>query len=90
MNVREILHMKIIATGLAAVSLIAVAGCNQSPTEQKADAVEQNAEDTADMLEDASDNGVNEASEEAIENKADVVRAEGKNEADAIREGNTQ
>ena len=45
--------MKIIATGLAAASLIAVAGCNQSPTEQKADAVEQNAEDTADMIEDA-------------------------------------
>ena len=75
---------------IAATGLMSLAACNNSPTEQKADNVEQAAEDQADNIEEQADNAGTEASEDNLENSADAVRSEGKNEADAVREGNSQ
>ena len=71
--------MKSIFAVSVAAGVLALAGCNQSPTEQKADAIEQNAEDTADALEEKSDTTSSEAVEEGLENRADEVRDAGAN-----------
>ena len=69
-----------IAAGLASLS-----ACNSSPREQAADNIEANSEAVADNLEDAADNAGTAAGEDALENKADAVRATGQNQADDMR-----
>ena len=69
--------MKLITSLSVAVGLAALAACNQSPQEQKADNIEANAEMTADNLEEMADNATTEATENSLENQADATRAAG-------------
>lgn len=69
-----------LAAGLASLS-----ACNSSPRENAADTIESNTEAVADNLEDAADNASTKAGENALENKADAVRATGQNQADDMR-----
>ena len=73
------LKIAAIAAGVAGL-----AACNNTPQEQKADNIEQAAENTADNMEDAADNMSGNAAD-AMENKADVVREKGEEKADATR-----
>lgn len=75
---------KILFAGLAA-GLVSLTACNSTPREQAADNVEANAEAVADNLEDAADNASAPAAADALENKADAVRATGQNQADDLR-----
>ena len=72
--------MKIIATIAVTIGLGALAACNQSAQEQKADNIEANAEMTA-------DNATTEATEQGLENQADATRAAGEQKADQVRNG---
>ncbi len=71
-----------------AAGVLALAACNNTPTEQAADNIEANAEATADNLEDMADNATTEAGEDALENQADAVRADGENKAEDMRTNN--
>ncbi len=62
----------------------ALAACNQSATEQRADNIEANAEAHADNLEEAADNS-SDAKEDRLENQADMVRDQGDAKADVAR-----
>ena len=75
---------KMLVLGLAA-GLATLSACNSSPREQAADNIEANAEGMADNLEEAADNVSSEAGEDALENKADAVRATGQNQAEDMR-----
>jgi hypothetical protein len=75
---------KMFVLGLVA-GLTSLAACNSTPREQAADNIEANAEAVADNLEDAADNAGTSAGEDALENKADTVRATGQNQADDMR-----
>ena len=70
---------------MVAAGLCALAACNNSPQEQKADNIEANAEATADNLEEAADNATTDAREDALENQASQVREQGEEKADATR-----
>ncbi|GAA3998342.1 hypothetical protein [Sphingomonas humi] len=74
------LKLTMVAAGIAAL-----AACNNTPQEQKADNIEANAEATADNLEEAADNATTEAREDSLENQADMVREKGEEKADATR-----
>lgn len=77
--------MKIITTFAVAVGIASLAACSQSPQEQAADNIEENAEVTADALEEnAGDGGL---TEDAAENAAEAVREGGEANADATRDG---
>jgi hypothetical protein len=76
--------MKIIMTIATAAGLAALAACNSSPQENKADNIEANAENTADMIESNASNAA-ENTEANAQNAADTVRAEGEKKADAVR-----
>jgi hypothetical protein len=75
--------MKKFAVILAAASLVSVAACNRTPTEQAADNLSDNLEVQADNLEAASENAADagdanpaaalENASEATENRADAV-----------------
>ena len=78
--------MKLITSLSVAVGLAALAACNQSPQEQKADNIEANTEMTADNLEEMADNATTEATENSLENQADATRAAGENTADQVRD----
>jgi len=77
--------MKIKTALVIATGLVGLAACNSSPTEQKADNIEANAEATADNFEEAADNATTENGEDALENKADAVREAGDNAAEDVR-----
>jgi len=80
--------MKILMKAAAAVGLLALAACNNTATENKADAIEANGANVAENLEAAAENMSNDQAAEATENKADAVRESTENKADAVREGN--
>ena len=65
--------------------LVSLSACNNTPREQAADNIEANAEAVADNLEDAADNAGTTAGSDALENKADAVRATGDNQAKDMR-----
>lgn len=69
----------------AAFGLASLAACNNTPREQAADNIEANSEAVADDLEEAADNASTGAGEDALENRADAVRATGQNQADDMR-----
>lgn len=75
---------KLLVIGLAA-GLASLTACNSTPREQTADNIESNSEAVADNLEDAADNATTSAGEDALENKADAVRATGQNQAEDLR-----
>jgi hypothetical protein len=75
---------KTFAFGIAA-GLISLSACNNTPREQAADNIEANSEAVADNLEEAADNATTEAGEDALENRADAVRATGQNQAEDMR-----
>ena len=77
--------MKKTFAAVAAVSLIALSACNNTPREQAADNIEANAEMTADNLEDMAGNTSNTAMEAGLQNQADSTRAMGDNMADDMR-----
>ena len=66
--------MKIITTLAVAVGLVGLAACNQSPTENKADQIEANAENTAIMNEANVDNVADEYARPMRRTTADAVR----------------
>jgi hypothetical protein len=78
--------MKFTATLVTALAVGALAACNQSPQENKADQIEANAENTADALEANTENGAD-ALEAAGQNAAGAIREQGENKADAVRNG---
>ena len=80
--------MKILVKAAAAVGLLALAACNNTATENKADAIEANGANVAENLEEAAENMTNDHAAEATENKADAVRESTEEKADAVREGN--
>ena len=80
--------MKILVKAAAAVGLLALAACNNTATENKADAIEANGANVAENLEEAAENMTNDQAAEATENKAEAVREDADNKADAVREGN--
>ncbi|WP_166038905.1 hypothetical protein [Sphingosinicella sp. YJ22] len=80
--------MKILVKAAAAVGLLALAACNNTATENKADAIEANGANVAENLEEAAENMTNDQAAEATENKADAVRESTEEKADAVREGN--
>ena len=73
------LKIAAIAAGVAGL-----AACNNTPQEQKADNIEQAAENTADNMEEAADNMTGNSAD-AMNNKADVVREKGEEKADSVR-----
>jgi hypothetical protein len=77
-------RMKILTAFSVAVGLAALAACNQSPQEQKADNIEANAENVADNIEANAEN-VTDNMQANAENTADQVRNEGEQKADAVR-----
>ena len=77
--------MKKLFIPIVAAGLVSLAACNTSPREQTADNIEANAEAVADNLEDTADTLGNEAASDALENKADAVRATGDNQAEDMR-----
>ena len=76
--------MKSVALGAVVAGLFALAACNDTPQENKAEAIEANAEIVADNLEAAADNTTNEVVEDRLENQAEEVRDEGEEKADAV------
>lgn len=76
--------MRILPTLAVAAGLAALAACNNSPTEQRADNIEANAENVADNIEANADNQTD-VIENAADNQADAVRNAGDNQADAVR-----
>jgi cell division protein FtsB len=78
--------MRILAMGVAAAGLLALAACNNTPAEQAADNIIENAENTADILEEQADNATSEVTEDRLENQADVVRDVAENKAEAVED----
>jgi len=77
--------MKRVALWAAAAGLFALGACDtNTPQENKADAIEANAENVADNLEAVADNTSNEVVEDRLENQAEQVRDEGEEKADAV------
>ena len=74
--------MKLTTTLAIALGATALTACNQSATEQAADNIEANAENTADIIEENGD-----VLEANADNTADAVREAGEENADAVREG---
>lgn len=81
--------MRFIAPAIAAAGLIGLAACSNTPAENAAANVEENADMAADNLEMMADNATNEGTESALENEATAVRNEGDNAAEAIENGTT-
>jgi hypothetical protein len=92
---KEESFMKITTTLAVAVGLMALAACNQSPQENRADQIEANAENTADIIETNTENVADtletnadaaaDATRAAGQNAADQTRAAGENAADRVR-----
>jgi hypothetical protein len=71
---------KTILMTAVATAALALAGCQS----KEADAVEDNAAAQAEVIDDMADNATNEATEEALENKADKVEEMGEEKANAM------
>lgn len=69
----------------AAAGLVGLAACNNTPREQAADNIEANAESIADNLDAAADNAGDTAAGDALDNRAEATRAEGRNMAEDMR-----
>ena len=67
--------MKAVTILAISLGIGALAACNNSPQEQKADNIEANADNSADMM------------QANAENTADAVRNEGETKADEVRNG---
>lgn len=76
--------MRIISTGLAAASFLALAACGGGADDRAAENVEANAEAVADNFEAQADNATNEAVEDNLEDRADQTREAGEEKADRI------
>ena len=85
-NGQGFFDMKIIVKAAGLACFAALAACNQTATENKADNIEATAENQADMLEDQADNATNDVAEDRMEDQADQVRQDGENKAEATRE----
>ena len=79
--------MKIITTIAVAAGLATLAACNESPREERADAIEENAEMQAENLEEMADNATTEAQEDNLEAQAEQVLENGEAAADAVEDG---
>lgn len=69
--------MRLISTLAVAAGLAALAACNQSPREERADNIEAAAENEADMI------------VENAENTAENIEATAENQADAVEDTGT-
>ena len=76
--------MKSVTILAVSLGLGALAACNSSPQEQKADNIEANAENVADNIEANADNSADVMQANA-ENTADMVRNQGEQKADTVR-----
>ncbi|HEX2762451.1 MAG TPA: hypothetical protein VHM92_01215 [Allosphingosinicella sp.] len=76
--------MRFAPTALVSATLLALAGCGGNST---ADNVEAAADQTGDNLEALAENAANPAEAEALENQAILTRETGRNDAEAIRDG---
>jgi hypothetical protein len=79
--------MKLIHLGVAAVGLVALAGCNsRTPAENAAANVRATAENRADAIENMASNVSSAADNrvDALQNKADAVRDSAENRADSL------
>jgi hypothetical protein len=81
--------MRTVALGAVAAGLFALAACNNTPAENKAENIEEAAEANADMLDEAAENATNESTEDALENAAEQTREAGENAAEAVENSNT-
>jgi hypothetical protein len=72
-----------ILTSVAIAGLIALGACSKHDT-PAAENVADNYENVADNIEEVADNAATDNAEDALNNKADAVRATGENKADAI------
>ena len=75
--------MKIWIKAAAVGAALALAACGGN---DRAENVEEAAENRAETLEDMADNATNEAAEEALENRAEAVEEAGEEKAEAIEE----
>ena len=81
--------MRTVALGAVAAGLFALAACNNTPAENKAEAIEDAGENNAAALEEAADNATTDAAEDALENQADAVEDQAENAADAVENNDT-
>ena len=81
--------MRTVALGAVAAGLFALAACNNTPAENKAENIEEAAEANAEALEEAAENAPTDAAEDSLENQAEAVEEAGENAADAVENGNT-
>jgi hypothetical protein len=81
--------MKFLVKAVTTAGILALAACNQSPTERAADNVEQAAENKADVLEERADNATTQGAEDRLEDRATQVRNNADNVTDAMRNGAT-
>ena len=77
--------MRKLAPVIAAVGLLALAACNNTPAQNKAENVREAAENQADTLEATGAN-----LQDTYENKAEAVRNTAENQADAIEANSTR
>jgi uncharacterized lipoprotein len=78
MNKITILSAALVFGGLAA--------CQESPREERAENIQENADNAADAFEEAADNTTNPVAENALRNQAEGIRAGGENIADDMRD----
>jgi hypothetical protein len=76
--------MKILIKTAAAAGLLALAACSGGADDNKAEAIEANAENVADNLEAAAENTSNDQAAEALEDQAEATREAGDEKADAV------
>ncbi|MHA6719012.1 hypothetical protein ACX40Y_06120 [Sphingomonas sp. RS6] len=69
----------------AAVGLVALAGCNNTPREQAAENIEATTDNIADNYEAMADNATTDAAEDALDNRAEAVRDRGDAMAEDVR-----
>lgn len=73
---------------LGAAALLALAACGGNAGDRAADNIETMTDDRADLMEDQADALVNEQAADALENRAENVRAMGENAAEAAKSNN--
>jgi outer membrane PBP1 activator LpoA protein len=76
--------MKILVKAVAAAGLLTLAACGGGADDNKAEAIEANAENVAENYEAAAENTSNDQAAEALEDKADATREAGDEKADAV------
>jgi outer membrane murein-binding lipoprotein Lpp len=78
--------MNKLTVAAVAIGLSALAGCQKSPEEAKADNIEANADNAAEQFEQAAENTSNAAEEAVLENVAEEIRDTGQNIAENAAE----